>query len=81
MIGRGALYWSAVWLVCFLGVQLFYWVVFSAVSLGYLLGWTDGGWDAPLPIALSRAMFAVPALVATIVTALHWRDWMARDTP
>lgn len=80
MIGRAILYWCAVWVVCFLGVQLFYWITFATVSVGSAFGWTDGGWAAPLSVAFGRGMIVFPALVASVVTPMHWRDWVSRDT-
>lgn len=80
MIGRAILYWCAVWLVGFLGIQMLYWTTYFAVSIGGIFGVSDGGWEAPLRVAFSRGMLLFPALVATIVTPMHWRDWASRNT-
>ena len=80
MVGRGVLYWAAVWLLVALGLQGFYWLTYVAVALGGIVGLSEGAWEAPFAGAVSRAMFAVPALVACVMFVANWRDWVvARD--
>ena len=78
---RAATYWASALVVCCLGLQLLYWIIYAALGLGGAVGWGDGGWPSAIATAFSAAMVLIPALIATVVLILNARDWLGRDDP
>ncbi|MEJ6392310.1 hypothetical protein V8J82_03530 [Gymnodinialimonas sp. 2305UL16-5] len=73
------LYWGVVFVVSYFGTVMAYWLIYLFVSLGGLVGLSDGGWDRPWRGAIGPGLISFAAICATLATLANLRDWWRVD--